>query len=372
MNHSRSPWTTVRHVLAARRKSSLCRIVLAPWLAFTVALPGAASAQVTTVQAPHGLSGSAAWREHIRLGVDLQLEAIERADRALLLARCSAWNARFPKQQSPATLTAINEFFRWMTGEAYTDLPQEPYWAAMRDVLPILARHMFSAEELATWDTFRESPEGRRAEAMQEITWALAKVSRKLKDDRYGQYWGWPLARLVRLADAHGFGAELDAAFDKTIGDGTAAKLRSISLVPGETPADERMLAQVPQSAKRLIETFIEQLPLADLKAHQRFVKLGMHDRWGDATHALHQLAARPTAPVPGLKIAAAAAKAPKTLAQFCKRFARSPCPSGGELDTAVSNYRTALVDSAHEWATLNASLQIVRGLPSSGCRAPE
>lgn len=372
MNHSRSPWTTVRHVLAARRKSSLCRIVLAPWLAFTVALPGAASAQVTTVQAPHGLSGSAAWREHIKLGVYFQLKAIEHTQRAFLLGRCSAWKDKFPKQPSPATVTAANEFLRWMTGEAHTDLPQEPYWGALRDTRSILARHMFSTEEIAAWDAFRESPAGRRAGAIHEIILALTKVSGKLTDDRSGQYWGWPLARLVRLADAHGFGVELDAAFNKAIGRGTAAKLRSISLVPGETPADERMLAKVSQSASRLMESFIEQVTFADGEAYLRFVKFGLHERWEDATEALTQLTAAPTIPVPGQKLGSAAAKAPKTVAEFCSRFARLPCQPGGDLDTAVGHLRTALTESAGDWATSSAARQIVRGLPSSGCPASQ
>lgn len=366
MNHPRSPWA--RRLGLARLKFGLCGIVLAPVLVFTAMTPGAAYAQVTTVQAPHGLAGSAAWREHIRQGVDFQLEALERAKRAFLLGRCSAWKDKFPKQPSPATVTAANEFLRWMSGEAYTELPQEPQWAAIRDAMPVLVRHTFSAQELAAWDAFRESPEGRRAEAIYEIILALAKVSGKLKDDGSGQYWGWPLARLVRLADAHGSGAELDAAFNKAIGRGTAAKVRSISLVPAETPADERMLAKVSRSTKRLVESFIEQVSLADGQAYLRFVKFGMHDRWEDATYALGQLAAGPTPPVPGQKSGTAAAKPPATVAEFCRRFARSPCEPGGELDTAVGHLRTALAESAHEWATMTAARQIVRGLPSSGC----
>lgn len=365
MNHPRSPWA-LRHALA-RLKSGLCGIVLA----FTAMTPGAARAQVTTVQAPHGLAGSAAWREHIRLGVDLQLTAIEHAQRAFLLGRCSAWKDEFPKQPSPATVNAANEVLRWMTGEAYTELPQEAYWAALRDTLSILATHTFSTEEVAAWNAFRESAEGRRAEGIYEITLALSKVSRKLKDDRYGHYWGWPIARLVRLADAHGFGAELDAAFDKTMGRGTAAKVRSISLVPGETPADERMLAKMPRSARRLVESFIEQLTLADAEAYLRFVKFGLHDRWEDATKALGKLADGPTTPVPGRKPGPAAAKAPATVTEFCERFARTPCQPGGELDTALGKFRTALAESA-EWAAPSAARQIVRGLPSSGCPAAQ
>ena len=366
MHDPRKPWANLGS--KNRLKSGLYGLVLAPVLALAAMTSGAAHAQATAVQAPHGLAGSAAWREHIKLGVYFQLKAIEHAQRAFLLGRCSASKDKFPKQPSPATVTAANELLRWMTGEAHTDLPQEPYWGALRDTRSVLARHMFSAEEVAIWDAFRESPEGRRAEAIHEIILALTKVSGKLTDDRSGQYWGWPLARLVRLADAHGLGAELDAAFNKAIGRGTAAKLRSISLVPGETPADERMLAKVSQSANRLMESFIEQLTVADGQAYLRFVKFGMHDRWEDATDALSQLVAGPPLPVPGQKLGSAAAKAPKTVAEFCSRFARLPCQAGGDLDTAVGHLRTALVESAGDWATLTAARQIVRSLPSSGC----
>jgi hypothetical protein len=370
MNHGRSPGQ-VRRALG-KLELGLRGLVLVSVLASMSTAPGAARAQATTVQAPHGLSGSAAWREHIRLGVDFQLSAIEHTQRAFLVGRCSAWKDKFPSQPSPATVTAASEFVRWMTGEAYTELPQEPQWAALRETLPILAKHTFSAEEIAAWNTFRESPEGRRAGAIHEIILALAKVSGRLTDDRSGEYWGWPLARLLRLADAHGFGAELDAAFNQAIGRGTAARLRSISLVPGETPADERMLAKVSRSAIRLVESFVGQVTLADGQAYQRFEKLGLHKRWSDATDAFGQLAAGPTIPVAGQKRSPAAARPPTTTPEFCRRFARSPCPPGGELDVAVGHLRTALAESANHWETSNAAMQIVRRLPSSGCPAPK
>jgi hypothetical protein len=85
--------------------------------------------------------------------------------------------------------------------------------------------------------------------------------------------------------------------------------LRKISLVPGETPAHERLLAQV--------------------------------SRIGGT-------------------------------AAFCERFTQLPCHPGGELDNAVNNYRAAFADSASARATINAAGQIVRALPSSGCPAPK
>lgn len=370
MKHSRSPWA-VHHVLATL-KVALCGIVLSPWLAFTMMAPAAARAQAVITPAPHGLSGSDAWWEHITQGVDFWLMAHEHATRALLLGRCSGLDRNFPAQPSPVMVTASNEVLRWMNGETHADLPPEPLWAALRDARPILARHTFSTEDLAAWDRFRQSPQGRRGVAAREIGEALFKVSDRLVDARSGQYWGWPLARLVRLADAHGFGAELDAAFNKTIRRDTAATLRKISLVPGETPADERLLAQVSGSAERLAQSFLAQLAPGDWQAYQRLEQLGTLKRWGETVQALQQLVEDPTTRVMRELVVPPAAPAPTTTAAFCDRFTQLPCQPGEELDNAVNNYRAAFADSASARATMNAARQIVRGLPSSGCPAPK
>lgn len=368
MNHPRSPRAIRR--LPARLKFGLFRIMLAPLLAFSAMVPGAARAQAVITPGPHGLSGSDAWWENIAQGVDFWLMAHERASRALLLGRCSGLDRTFPKRPSPAMVVASNEVLRWMNGEAHTEWPPEPLWAALRDTRPILVRHTFSAEELAAWDTLRQSPEGRRGMAVREIRLALFKVSDKLVDERSGQYWGWPLARLVRLADAHGLGTELDATFNKTLRRDAAAMFRRISLVPGETPADERLLAEVSQSAERLAETFVQQLNPADRQAHQRLEQFGVLQRWHDAIQALHQLVQDPAIHILREQAAPPPSKAPAAVTAFCDRSDLSPCQPGGEVHKAVSTYRTAIADSANEWAASTAARQIVRGLPSSGCPA--
>ena len=91
------------------------------------------------------------------------------------------------------------------------------------EMLPVVARHGFSARELAAWDAWRDSPQGRRGIGASEIEEALYQVGDQLTEVSSGQPWGWPLARVARLADAHGFSAELDAAFEKTLGRGAAS-----------------------------------------------------------------------------------------------------------------------------------------------------
>lgn len=355
-----------------RLKASLCGIVLAPWLAFMAMVPSAARAQAVITPAPHGLSGSDAWWEHIAQGVDFWLMAHERASRALLLGRCSGLDRTFPKRPSPAMVAASSEVLRWMNGEAHTEWPHAPLWAALRDTRPILVRHTFSAEELASWDSLRQSPEGRRGLAVREVRLALVKVSDKLVDERSGQYWGWPLARLVRLADAHGLGTELDATFNKAIRRDAAALLRRISLVPGETPADERLLAEASQSGERLAEAFMQQLNAADRQAYQRLEPFGVLQRWHDTIQALHQLVQDPAVRILREQAAPPPAKAPEMVTAFCDRSDLSPCQPGGEVHKAVNTYRTAIADPGNEWATSTAARQIVRGLPSSGCPEPK
>jgi hypothetical protein len=153
-------------------------------------------------------------------------------------------------------VTASNEVFGWMTGEAHSDLPPEPYSAATRDVLPVIARHAFRQDELASWEMLRKSPQGQRGLALHELEVALVKVTNQLVDVNSERYWAWPLARLARLADALGLRRELDATFEM-LEPGAGGRLRAISLVPGVTPADERFLGLVSRSGELLSERFM-------------------------------------------------------------------------------------------------------------------
>lgn len=339
-----------------------------PWLACVMAVAPLAT-QAQPVQAPHGLAGSDAWRENIMLGVDLWLVAHENARRALLLGRCTGLDRNFPRQPSPAMVAASNEVFQWMTGQAHADLPPEPYWAALRDVLPVVAKHGFSARELAAWDAWRDSPQGRRGIGASEIEEALYQVGDQLTEVSSGQPWGWPLARVARLADAHGFSAELDAAFEKTLGRGAAARLRRISMVPGETPADERLLDPVIQSGEHLAEAFVKRLSRPDRQARQTLERMGVLARWREIADALQQLTRDPALALRD-QVFPPKTAAPGTVQAFCDRFGLPSCQPGGELDTAITRYRTAIAGAAHGDATSSAARQIVRAMPALGCPA--
>jgi hypothetical protein len=346
-----SPFTRLR----ALRAVSMAQLVAC------AVLPSVASAQALPVQVPYGLNGTAAWRENIALGIDIWSIAHENARRTLLLGRCTALDRSFPARPAPAMVAASTGVFRWMIGEAYADLPPEPFSSALRDVLPTLAKHAFSAEELASWEAIRNSPQGQRGLAAHEVEAALMKVSDQLVDVSSGRYWSWPLARLVRLVDAHGFRKEVDATFEM-MEPGTAARLREISLVPGETSADEGFLELVSKSGESLAEKFIKQLSASDKSAYERIERIGLLERWQHLAQALQQFAVGPEIGI------LRGQSTPATVPAFCDSVGLSSCQPGGEISTAITKYRAAFDTATRSDVPAKAARQIVRGLPSSGC----
>jgi hypothetical protein len=368
MNHILTRWVfDGRWSRLQARQSVLCTVMCAALLACAWA-PGSAHAQAQLVQVPFGLAGSPAWRENIALGVKLWVLAHENARRTLLLGRCTSLERGFPRQASPAMVAASTEVFRWMTGEAYAALPPEPHSAALRDVLPILAQHAFTDKEIAPWEALRNSPQGRRGVAAHEIEAAFLEVSDQLTEVTSGQPWGWPLARLVRLADAHGFNAELNGTFNQTLGAGAATKLRSISPVPGETPADEQFLEQVAMSGEQLAEAFVKRLRNPDRNAYKRVQQIGILERWTDLTQALQHFTQEPAVKILRGQPDLSAETAPVTVAAFCDRFGLSSCQPGGELEIALTKYVAAKGEALRSDVTMTVARQVVRGLASSGC----
>jgi hypothetical protein len=331
-------------------------------LVLACAVP-AARAQALAVQVPYGLAGSDAWRENIALGIDIWVIAHENARRALLLDRCTALDQSFPERPAPAMVAASTEVFRWITGEAHRELPPEPFSAATRDVLPVLARQAFSPEELASWASLRNSPEGRRGLALHEVEVAIVKSADQLVNVSSGRSWSWPLARLTRLADTLGLRPELDAAFETAIGTGAAARLRGISLVPGESPADTGFEDQVLRSGDSLGEAFIEGLTPSDHAAYERVGRSEVLRSWTAITQALPRFAMGPTAAAMLRE-----SRPPATVAEFCDSVGLSSCQPSGELHSAISRYTTAFNEAARSGATVNSARRIVRALPSSGC----
>lgn len=345
-----------RSIVRAPVRKALAMLLLAGAL-----LPGASRAQALSVQVPHGLAGSAAWLENIALGIDVWLVAHENARRTLLLGRCTAFDPRFPERPAPAMVTASTEVFRWMTGEGHTDLPPEPYSVALRNVLPVLATHVFNADELASWDAVRGSAQIRRGLALHEVEVALVKASDAIVDINSGRYWGWPLARVGRLADAQGLRAEVDATLE-TLVPGAAARLRNISLVPAETPADEPLLRAVSQAGETLAPRFFEQLTPADHEAYERVARIEVVRRWLTLTQALPRFALSHVSDMVRDN------PMPNAAADFCSRMDLPACRPGEAVEAAITAYLLAFGSALRSDTTVDAARLIVRKLPSSGC----
>lgn len=326
-------------------------------------LPGEARAQAAAIQIPFGLGPSKPWRENIGLGIDLWLVAHENARRAMLLQRCTALDRTFPDRPAPAMVAASDEVLRWMAGEAHADLPPEPVSAATRGTLPVLANHAFSAGELQDWEALRNSPQGRRGLAAHEVDAALLKATDSLVDVSSGHYWSWPLARLARLADAQGMRAELDAAFDKVLGAGSAARLRDISLVPGDSRADTPWLERVDKSGEALADAFLAELAPADLDAYERIAESPVLRRWMAISQALPAFGMGPE-----VAVLQGRPQVPATVAEFCSKQGLLSCEAGGELHTALTRYRSEFADAVRSDTLMNSARKIVRALPASGC----
>jgi hypothetical protein len=259
-------------------------------------------------------------------------------------------------------VAASNAVFQWMTGEAHLELPAEPYSTALREVLPVVARHAFTDGELASWNAQRDTPDFRRGLGIVEVEAALEKVADRLVDVSTGRVWAWPLARLIRLADAHGLGAEVDVVLN-TLGPGAATRVRSASLVPGETPPDENFLELVGRSGERLAKVFVERLSPAD---QRRYALASGHEvlvRWNAVNGALVRFGLGPQ-----VMAIARGEPTPATPEAFCESVKLPSCQPGGELHGALARYRKAFDEAVQSLSPHTIARQIVRGLPGSGC----
>jgi hypothetical protein len=348
--------------LGRLQQSHLRAALPALLLACAAAWPLAARGQAASVQVPYGLGGSPPWHEHIGLGVEIWTIAHENARRALLIQRCSALERQFPARPAPLMVAASDAVYRWMTGAAYFDLPAEPYSAALREVLPVVARHAFTTAELASWDVLRETPNMRRGRALAEVEAGLVKVADRLVDVNTGRLWAWPLARLIRLADAQGLGGEIDAALN-TLEPSAATRIRAISLVPGETQPDEGFLNLISRSGDRLAQTFVERLSPADRERHARASSHEVLHRWNAVNEALIRFGMGPQ-----VVAMMRGQPPPATPEAFCDNVNLPVCQPGSELHQALTTYRKAFNEAVDSLSPHSIAKQIVRELPSSGC----
>lgn len=338
--------------------------IRALWMATLIGcalLPLGVRAQASAAQVPYGLGGSEAWRENISSGIKLWMIADESARRAMLLNRCTALDRSFPAHPAPAMVAASTEVYRWLSGQAYTDLPPEPILLASRDVMPVLARTAFSKEELESWDALRASQEGQRGQALHEMEAALITVPDRLVDVNSGKYWSWPLARLNRLADAHGLRAETNAVFETLIPDSTE-RLRRISLVPGETQSDEQVLEQISRLRYKLAKQFVVQLGASDKLAYDRFKEAGVPQRWMILIQQLQRVTLDPASAL------FFSQQQPATVEEFCESNGLPSCLPGQEVHQAITAYRAEFMRGIRDDVRLMTAKAIVRKLPASGC----
>ena len=336
---------------------------------------GCASTKVTDSEDLHGLNEEAAYRTYITEGLVLRTKAFEEARRAMLFHHCSGLDKEFPGHPSPSMVAAADAVQKWMRGDPVEGGPENKVKSVVSRSNSLLFKATeFPPGELAEWDRFRESAQGKRALNIHALLDAMEETAYSLIDLSTARTWDWPLANLREMADATGVRKELDHALDQ-VAPGSAATLAQASVVPGENLPDSaeasRLRDAFENHSDSLEKAVLAQLTDADRQALQALERQPAPRRWEEVVLAWQKFAL-PEAIDPivtTLNIMSGKATFPPRLepvAEFCSQLKLQGCapnsPLAQELEQARSDARE--VPSNYP----SVLYEIVKRVPEAGC----
>jgi len=338
-------------------------------------LAGAASAKATDSEDLHGFDESAAYRTYIADGVVLRTEALGIARMALLLNHCSGLDKEFPKHPSPPIMAVTDVAQKWLSDNPVVNKQK----SATRRGAHLSLEAAFTPDELADWDRFRQSAQGKRAIDISALLLAIDQTVYSLNDSNSGVDWDWPVANLRKMADATALRQYLDKALNQ-VSPGSAAILAKVSAVPGEN-LDRSSSSQMrddafgysnPSSTDPLKKAFLAQLNNADRQAMQALEQQPVARQWNGIFSAWRKFIGLHTEE----EFMAAIGKPAEpiqqeTVTQFCSKLKLRGCepnsPLARGLDKARSDFQASQEDS------VNMSLpreiyERVKRMPEAGC----
>lgn len=338
-------------------------------------LAGTASSKATDSEDLHGLYESAAYRTYITDGVVLRTQAFEEARMALLLNRCSGLDKEFPNHPSPPIMAVTDVAQKWLSDNPVVNKQK----SAVRRGAHLLIEAAFTPDELANWDRFRQSKQGKRAININALLSAIDQTPYSLTDSSTGVDWDWPFANLRKMADATALRQYLDKALDQ-VSPGSAAILAKVSAVPGEN-LDRSSSSQIrydafgyssPSSTEPLKKAFLAQLNTADRQAMQALEQQPVARQWNGIWTAWRKFIGLPTE-----EESMAAIGKPdepvqqETVTQFCSKLKLRGCepnsPLAQGLDKARSDFQASLEDSIKVLRPREIYVR-VKHMPEAGC----
>jgi hypothetical protein len=330
--------------------------------AFAGALLLAASAIAQPVDraVTRDLDGGAAFSSMIYDGVVMRIQAMEHSRRSLLVQRCTALDRDFPRHPAPRMTAVTDAVWRWSVQGGVPGVADNKHRALTLAIIPALIGAAYTPQQLAQWDAFRATEQGRRGIAVAAMQSAILRVEDALVDVNSGVAWAWPLAQLRDLADRQGLRAPLDQAVDEVL-PGASRILAGFSTTPGASdPGD--LAERFGANTERVADAFIRHLAPADAAALQALDKQPVYQRWPELLDALlvfvsADILAPPKSGERALRMSAA---------EFCRANELARCDAA--FESALERYRTESVAYAESDQFQKTVRQIVKQLPEAGC----
>jgi len=330
-------------------------------------LAGAASAEAVSSEDVRDLDGGALYHRYITNGLTARMLAFEWTDRTALLNSCTARGNRekFPMYPSPRKMAVANVVQKWMIDGPLASKKKIANYQGMR----LLQEAAFTPGELAEWDRFRKTAQGKRALNIAALFRAVEVTAGSLIDNRNGRDWNWPLANLGEMADAAQLRPALDKALDK-VSPASAEVLTKVSATPGEIRNDaagRELRETFLKHSENLQEAMLAQLDPDDRQALDALVQQPVYLRWLEIVSAWREFRAPETKP--DYKASAEPAKL-EAVTAFCDKLKLQSCkpdsPLAQGLEKARHDYR-----SIQDSDLLYPDPQIVaavKHMPEAGC----